>query len=71
MVNKISFRRGNQTGRPVVPKHHWSRTLVRKVGCRPVTRTSKNGESPEGSSKNLVPELLSAMAAPNAEVCEG
>ncbi|GFU83462.1 hypothetical protein TNCV_1346471 [Trichonephila clavipes] len=28
------------------------------------------GESPEGPSKILVPELLPAMVAPNAEVCE-
>ncbi|GFX25391.1 hypothetical protein TNCV_1423761 [Trichonephila clavipes] len=31
---------------------------------------SKNGESPEVPPKNLVPELLPTMAAPNAEVCE-
>ncbi|GFT74221.1 hypothetical protein TNCV_4081421 [Trichonephila clavipes] len=30
----------------------------------------KNGESPEGPSQNLAPELLPAMAAPNAEVRE-
>ncbi|GFV47161.1 hypothetical protein TNCV_4921141 [Trichonephila clavipes] len=32
--------------------------------------SGKNGEFPEGLSKNLVPELLPAMAAMNAEVCE-
>ncbi|GFV66695.1 hypothetical protein TNCV_2595151 [Trichonephila clavipes] len=30
----------------------------------------KNGESPEGPPKTLVPELLLAIAIPNAEVCE-
>ncbi|GFX09470.1 hypothetical protein TNCV_4698561 [Trichonephila clavipes] len=30
----------------------------------------KNGQYPEGSSKNIVPEVFPAMAAPNAEVCE-
>ncbi|GFV03975.1 hypothetical protein TNCV_916001 [Trichonephila clavipes] len=32
--------------------------------------SSKNGESPEEPSKNLVLEMLPAMTAPNAEVCE-
>ncbi|GFY06636.1 hypothetical protein TNCV_3524921 [Trichonephila clavipes] len=29
-----------------------------------------NGESPKWPSKTLVPDLLSAMAAPNADACE-
>ncbi|GFV28660.1 hypothetical protein TNCV_3986101 [Trichonephila clavipes] len=33
-------------------------------------RFRKTGESDEGSSKSLVPELLPAMAAPNAEAGE-
>ncbi|GFW45305.1 hypothetical protein TNCV_4734121 [Trichonephila clavipes] len=32
--------------------------------------SGKNEKSPKGTSKNLVPELLPAMAAPNTEVYE-
>ncbi|GFV70893.1 hypothetical protein TNCV_3040881 [Trichonephila clavipes] len=34
----------------------------------PLQGSGKNGESSEEPSKNFVPELLSAMAAPDAEV---
>ncbi|GFW93456.1 hypothetical protein TNCV_46591 [Trichonephila clavipes] len=38
---------------------------------RDLSRSSgKNGKSPKGNSKTLVPELLPAMTAPIAEVCD-
>ncbi|GFV70582.1 hypothetical protein TNCV_3841661 [Trichonephila clavipes] len=32
--------------------------------------SDENGDSPEGPSKNLIPELLPALTAPIVEVCE-
>ncbi|GFY00828.1 hypothetical protein TNCV_2142201 [Trichonephila clavipes] len=39
--------------------------------ARHMRGSGKNGESRERPSKNVIPEVLPGMEAPNTEVCEG